>query len=149
MRYIQDEHGNVIDGHRTREIRMHARALFVGFALQGKHFMSWGDADAVSRKTFYAEMVSRFEELQYCDLDWKSEQIATDTFPGWKVTWLKKQKVREGAKRGRQQSTGEEPDPKRSKAVAATSTLLVSSHEARDEALNSQVVRMSIDSLLQ
>lgn len=149
MRYIQDEHGNVIDGHRTREIRMHARALFVGFALQGKHFMSWGDADAVSRKTFYAEMVSRFEELQYCDLDWKSEQIATDTFPGWKVKWLKKQKVREGAKRGRQQSTSEEPDPKQSKAVVVTSTLSASSHEAQDEALNSQVVRMSIDSLLQ
>ncbi|KJA21039.1 hypothetical protein HYPSUDRAFT_203235 [Hypholoma sublateritium FD-334 SS-4] len=140
MKYIQDEHGNVIDGHRAREIRMHARALFVGFALQGKQFMSWGDADAVSRKTFYAEMVSRFEELQYCDLDWKSEQIATDTFPGWKVTWLKKQKARDGAKRGRQQSTGEEPDPKRSKAIAVTSTLSAPSHEAQDEGLDSQVL---------
>ncbi|KJA27563.1 hypothetical protein HYPSUDRAFT_197768 [Hypholoma sublateritium FD-334 SS-4] len=79
MRFIQDCHGQVIDGHRAREIRIHARALFVGFALQGKQFLSWGDADALSRKTFYNEMVSRFEELQYCDLDWKSEQIAIDT----------------------------------------------------------------------
>jgi hypothetical protein len=28
------------------------------------------------------EMASRFEELQYCNLDWKAEQIAIDTFPG-------------------------------------------------------------------
>ncbi|KJA17629.1 hypothetical protein HYPSUDRAFT_206092 [Hypholoma sublateritium FD-334 SS-4] len=83
MRFIQNSLGQIIDGHRAREIRIHARALFVSFALQGKQFISWGDADALSRKTFYNEMVSRFEELQYCDLDWKSEQIAIDTYPEW------------------------------------------------------------------
>lgn len=147
MRYIQDEDGKIIDGHRAREIRIHARALFVGFAMQGKQFASWGDADAISRRTFYTEMVNRFEELQYCDLDWKSEQIATDAFPGWKVTWLKK-KTRDGAKRGRQQSIGQEPDSKRSKAAEATSTLLVSLHEAQEQASNSQVMQVCIESLL-
>lgn len=111
MRYVQDEHGQLIDGHRAREIRIHAHAIFVGFTNQGKQFTSWGDADATSRRTFYTEMVNRFEELQYCDLDWKSEQIATDTFPGWKVTWIKKM-TRDGAKRARRQSIGQEPDPK-------------------------------------
>jgi hypothetical protein len=91
MRYIQEKDGQVINGHRARDIRIHARAIFVGFTMQGKRFLSWGDVDAVSRRTFYNEMASRFEELQYCDLDWKSEQIAIDTFPGWKVTWQKKQ----------------------------------------------------------
>lgn len=126
MRFIQDCHGQVIDGHRAREIRIHARALFVGFALQGKHFCSWGDADALSRKNFYNEMVSRFEELQYCDLDWKSEQIAIDTYPGWKVTWQKKQKKlleqQNGTKRTRQSSIVEERDPKRLKDVGDIST---------------------------
>lgn len=124
MRYIQDKDGKIIDGHRAREIRIHARAIFVGFAMQGKHFTSWGDADAASRRCFYNEMVLRFEELQYCDLDWKAEQIATDTFPGWKTTWLKKQKKasleqQNGLKRLRQGSTTEKPDlsMKRMKAV--------------------------------
>ncbi|KJA13688.1 hypothetical protein HYPSUDRAFT_209335 [Hypholoma sublateritium FD-334 SS-4] len=123
MRYIQDKHGQVIDGHRAREIRMHARALFVGFAMQGRQFSSWGDADAISRRTFYNEMVKRFEELQYCDLDWKAEQIATDSFPGWKVTWLKKQKKsleQLGTKRARQRSVDVESDPKRPKNVEIT-----------------------------
>ncbi|KJA23318.1 hypothetical protein HYPSUDRAFT_201597 [Hypholoma sublateritium FD-334 SS-4] len=120
MRYIQDHDGQVIDGHRAREIRIHARAIFVGFAMQGKHFASWGDADATSRRFFYNEMVIRFEELQYCDLDWKAEQIATDTFPGWKATWIKKQKKasleqQNGLKRSRQKSIIDNPDLKRSK----------------------------------
>lgn len=122
MCYIQDKDGRVIDGHRAREIRIHARAVFVGFAMQGKQFASWGDADAASRKTFYSEMGTRFEELRYCDLDWKAEQIAIDTFPGWKVTWLKKQKKlsaeqQHGSKRARQGSAADKPDSKRSKAV--------------------------------
>ncbi|KAF9470603.1 hypothetical protein BDN70DRAFT_901973 [Pholiota conissans] len=126
MRYIQDKDGQVIDGHRAREIRIHARAIFVGFASQGKQFSSWGDADAVSRRTFYNEMASRFEELQYCDLDWKAEQIAIDTYPGWKVTWLKKKKKtldeKSGLKRPHQEFGVEESDPKRLKAAESTST---------------------------
>lgn len=122
MRYIQDKDGKVIDGHRAREIRIHARAIFVGFVMQGKQFTSWGDADATSRRLFYNEMVIRFEELQYCDLDWKAEQIATDTFPGWKTTWIKKQKKasidpQNGMKRSRQMSIVENPDLKRQKSM--------------------------------
>ena len=127
MRFLQDKDGNIIDGHRAREIRIHARAIFVGFAMHGKHFTSWGDADAASRKTFYTEMRTRFEEFQFCDLDWKAEQIATDTFPGWKVTWTKKQKKiasdqRNGYKRSRQRSASKEPESKRPKAAPEVSS---------------------------
>ena len=127
MRFLQDKDGNIIDGHRAREIRIHARAIFVGFAMQGKQFTSWGDADAASRKVFYTEMRTRFEEFQFCDLDWKAEQIATDTFPGWKVTWAKKQKKRSsdqrnGYKRNRQGSESKEPELKCPKAVPEISS---------------------------
>ena len=127
MRFLQDKDGNIIDGHRAREIRIHARAIFVGFAMQGKQFTSWGDADAASRKVFYTEMRTRFEEFQFCDLDWKAEQIATDTFPGWKVTWAKKQKKRlsdqrNGYKWNRQGSESKEPELKRPKAVPEISS---------------------------
>jgi hypothetical protein len=90
--YIQDKDGQVIDGHHAWEICIHAHAIFIGFAMQGKQFLSWEDTDAISCRTFYKEMAICFKELQYCDLDWKAEQIAIDTFPGWKFTWLKKQK---------------------------------------------------------
>ena len=37
-------------------------------------------------------MNSRFPELRFCDLDWKSEQIATDNYPSWYATWASKLK---------------------------------------------------------
>ena len=126
MCYIQEKDGQVINNHRARDIRNHTRAIFVGFTMQDKQFLSWGDVDAISRRTFYNEMVSRFEELQYCDLDWKAEQIAIDTFPGWKATWQKRQKKLEqqqGKKRARQASSIEESDTKWLKDKAETSML--------------------------
>ncbi|KAF8155841.1 hypothetical protein B0H34DRAFT_798941 [Crassisporium funariophilum] len=124
MRYIQDKDGQVINGHRAQDIRNYACAIFVGFATEGKQILSWGDADAVTCRFYYSEMESRFEELQYCDLDWKAEQIAIDTFPGWKVTWHKRQKKMlqdHGKKRPRRASSIEEPDTKRPKDMAETS----------------------------
>lgn len=98
MHYIQDKDGNVISGHRSRDIRNHARAVFVSFATKGNLFSTWGEVDVINRRLFFNEMALCFEELKYCDLDWKAEQIAIDTFPGWKVTWLKKQKKGKGYK---------------------------------------------------
>ncbi|PPQ93983.1 hypothetical protein CVT25_012946 [Psilocybe cyanescens] len=76
-------------------------------------------------------MAIHFEKIQYCDLDWKAKQIATDTFPGWKVTWLKKQKkvleqqnpkFEKGLKQACQGSSIEKPDLKQLKAeVTSTS----------------------------
>jgi hypothetical protein len=31
--------------------------------MQGKQFLSWGDANAISHRTFYKEMAIHFEEL--------------------------------------------------------------------------------------
>lgn len=152
LRFVQDQHGQVIDGHRAREIRIHARAIFVGFANKGTHFLAWGDADAASRKHFFAEMASRFEELQYCDLDWKSDQITTDTFPGWRTTWVKKQKKillgpQSGTKRTHQLPAAvDEPDPKRSKAVLEnTSTSLAPTPEVSTSQVIPSYCRYSIN----
>jgi hypothetical protein len=74
------------------------------------------------------EMASRFEELQYCDLNWKAEQIATDTFPGWKATWQKRQKKLEQQqenKRAPQALSINESDTKQLKDKAETSMLLL------------------------
>ena len=109
MRYIQSSDGTVIDGHRAKEMRNHARAVFVGLADDRKFFASWGDADAMSRRIYYNEMAVRFEELSYCELDWKAEQIAIDVFSGWKTSWTKKQK------RTRQESVTKISDQKRFK----------------------------------
>ena len=94
MRYLQHENGDVIDGWRASDIRRFARSIFVGFALQGKVFHSWVEGvDAASRTCFYRDMVARFPELGLCELDWKSEQTASDIYSQWRSNWMNKKEA--------------------------------------------------------
>ena len=92
MRYLQHENGDIIDGWRASDIRRYARSIFVGFALQGKVFQSWVEGvDAASRTSYYRDMVARFPEVGLCELDWKSEQIASEIYSQWQSHWINKQ----------------------------------------------------------
>ena len=92
MRFLQHENGDIIDGWRASDIRRYARSIFVGFALQGKVFHSWVEGvDAASRTSYYRDMAARFPEVSLCELDWKSEQIASDIYSQWRSNWLNKQ----------------------------------------------------------
>lgn len=95
MQYIELKNGTVIDGHRATNMRQFARCLWVQLAVDGKLFASWGEVDAGSKMFYYREMADRFEELAYCELDWKAEMIASDNYSGWKQTWLKKRAAEE------------------------------------------------------
>lgn len=92
MRYVEMEDGTLIDGDRASEIRKFARAIWVSFGKRGRAPAKWGQADVETRKEYCQEMNSRFPELRFCDLDWKSEQVATDNYPSWYTTWASKQK---------------------------------------------------------
>ena len=99
MRYIQHENGEIIDGWRATDIRRYARSIFVEFALEGKVFHSWVEGvDAASRTSYYRDMITRFPEVGLCELDWKSEQIASDIYSQWRSNWLNKQEGSEKTK---------------------------------------------------
>jgi hypothetical protein len=92
MRYVERENGDLIDGDRASEIRKFARAIWVSFGKKRLAPAKWGQAGVETRKDYFQEMNSRFPELRYCDLDWKSEQVATDNYPSWYTTWASKRK---------------------------------------------------------
>ncbi|KJA25530.1 hypothetical protein HYPSUDRAFT_199677 [Hypholoma sublateritium FD-334 SS-4] len=99
MRYLQHENGDIIDGWRASDIRRYARSIFVGFALQGKVFQSWVEgADAASRTSYYHDMAARFPEVSLCELDWKSEQIASEIYSQWRSNWNNKHEPSEKTK---------------------------------------------------
>ena len=87
MRYVEYENGEIISGDRATEIRRFARSIWVLLGNKGSPPATWGTADIETRKLYSQEMCSRFPELKLCDLDWKSEQIATDNYPSWHNTW--------------------------------------------------------------
>ena len=83
MHYVQREDGTVIDSHVAKTICQHARSIFIVFTQQGQLFTVWGDIDANCHSFYYNEMATCFEELGFCDYDWKADQIAMDVYPSW------------------------------------------------------------------
>jgi hypothetical protein len=90
MQYVQLEDGTTISGDRATEIRKFARAIWVSFSKTGAPPSKWGQADIQTRQQYVSGIESRFPELRLCDLEWKSDQIATDNYPSWYAHWLSK-----------------------------------------------------------
>jgi hypothetical protein len=89
MRYVELASGKIIDGNRAANIRQYAWSTWVFMAKSGAPPATWGSADLKSREMYCREMTRTFEELGFCELDWKSKQIATDNYPSWRSTWAK------------------------------------------------------------
>lgn len=92
MQYVELEDGTAIDGDRASEIRKFARAIWVSLGKRGLAPAKWGQAVVETRKEYCHEMNLRFPELRFCDLDWKSDLVATDNYPSWYNTWSSKLK---------------------------------------------------------
>ena len=90
MQYVELEDGTIISGDRATEIRKFARAIWVSISKKGALPSKWGQADIQTRQHYLSSMGSRFSELRFCDLEWKSDQIATDNYPSWYTNWLSK-----------------------------------------------------------
>lgn len=130
MRYLQHENGSTIDGWRASDIRRYARSIFVGFALQGKVFHSWVEGvDAASRTSYYRDMVARFPEVGLCELDWKSEQVASDIYSQWRSNWMNKQEGEKskGKVPAKRLVEGNSNDPSHKKAKTSESRIADSS----------------------
>ena len=129
MHYIQHENGDIIDGWRATEIRRYARLIFVGFAMDGKVFPSWVEGvDVTSRNNYCRHMVTRFPELGFCDLDWKSEQIASEIYSQWCTHWISKQeteksKGKSSSKRLLEENSKDDPSHKKMKVTKVSESM--------------------------
>jgi hypothetical protein len=90
MQYVELEDGTIISGDRATEIRKFARAIWVSISKTDAPPSKWGQADIQTRQKYLSSMGFRFPELRFCDLEWKSDQIATDNYPSWYTNWLSK-----------------------------------------------------------
>ena len=90
MRFAELEDGTIVDGHAAGNIRRCARSAWVHLANKGEAPSKWRSASAVVIRSYHDEMYRRFPFLQYCDNDWKAEQIAIDNYPSWYNSWCKK-----------------------------------------------------------
>lgn len=83
MRYIEDENGQVIDGHRASAMRKLAHSIWMALANTGKAPAKWSQADIVVAQSYRRKMRHHFPKLQLCENDWKVDLIASDNYPSW------------------------------------------------------------------
>jgi hypothetical protein len=94
-RFIEDENGQTIDGHRARDIRAHARSIWIALASCNRSPPTWGKADLETIRSYRHEMTAKFPELRLCDNDWKADLVATINYPSWRTNYMKSNVVKE------------------------------------------------------
>ena len=94
MRYVEDQHGNIVDGFLAAMMQSLAWAIWVELGISGAAPLTWGQADAETKKGYYQAMAAGFFELRLCDSNWKVEQIATENYSGWFSRWCSYIQVR-------------------------------------------------------
>jgi hypothetical protein len=94
VQYIEDIEGNPVDGYKVRDIRSHARAIWVNFQTSGRAPSSWGKADAEVASVYRHEMCLKFFEFALCDNDWKADLLATESYPSWYCNHIKSNEVK-------------------------------------------------------
>jgi hypothetical protein len=83
MRYVEDEKGEAVNGHVATDIRRYARSIWVHIANTCGAPPKWGEAGVKVSQLYRQHMCSKFLILQFCELDWKVDLIATDNYPSW------------------------------------------------------------------
>ena len=63
MRYVEDETGQMIDGHKAGAIRKMARSILAALVQHGKAPTKWSQADIVVLQSYQREMQQHFPEL--------------------------------------------------------------------------------------
>ncbi|KZT20606.1 hypothetical protein NEOLEDRAFT_1245152 [Neolentinus lepideus HHB14362 ss-1] len=92
MRFVTNEAGDIIDGHRSARIREHATSFFHALLQVGKAPLSWGKCKCLATKlAFYNYMKHTFPELVFCDDNWKLDLIAQDVYHGFSARHVKPQ----------------------------------------------------------
>ena len=94
-RFIEDENGQAIDGHRARDIRAHARSIWIALASHNRCPLTWGKADLETIRNYRLEMKAKFPELRLCDNDGKANLVATINYPSWRTNYIKSTVVKE------------------------------------------------------
>jgi hypothetical protein len=152
MLYVEDKNGEVVDGHVASEIRKYARSVWVHIANTYGAPPKWGDAGVKIAQVYREHMYSRFSILQFCELDWKVDLIATDNYPSWYSWFIKKSKtdtkteqdevmltIAEVAPPKRAHDSSSEPLPKRTKVTEGVGT---DAQPSQDMGFQFQVCRM-------
>ncbi|KAJ6623015.1 hypothetical protein B0H10DRAFT_2214010 [Mycena sp. CBHHK59/15] len=82
-RYIEDQQGEVVDGHRLSAICKLAARIWFSLVAHGNTPRTWGQASIDVVTLYNNEMCCQFPELRLCADNLKAQKIATVNYPSW------------------------------------------------------------------
>ena len=98
MQYIEDENGQMIDGHRVSAMCKLAHSIWAALANVRKALAKWLQADIVIAQSYRCKMQQHFPELQLCENDRKVDLITLDNYPSWYSSYRRKQVLNQTGK---------------------------------------------------
>jgi hypothetical protein len=81
--YLEDVNGAPLDEGRCNAVTKRARNIFAHLNSTRAGATKWGEMGNVSQDFYRREMYLFFPELQLCELDWKVNRLATETYSSW------------------------------------------------------------------
>lgn len=87
-RYIEDENGEPVDGHRAKVIRDYAARIFAELLSKDMAPQTWGQATLDARQMYEQSMAKAFPEMRLCEAHWKAHHLATSIYPSWSQTHM-------------------------------------------------------------
>jgi hypothetical protein len=81
--YLEDVNGAPLNEERCNAVTRRARQIFAHLHASGAGATKWGDMSNVSQDYYRRDMYSCFPKLRLCELDWKVNRLATETYSSW------------------------------------------------------------------
>ncbi|OBZ71667.1 hypothetical protein A0H81_08372 [Grifola frondosa] len=83
--FLEDEHGNELNGIKISTIRSVARGLWRELDEHGQAPEKWGKATNAVSALFYREMRAKFPEFKLCDDNWKLRELPQRPYEEGKI----------------------------------------------------------------
>ena len=81
--FLEDANGAPLSEERCNAVTKRARQIFAHLNASGAGATKWGEMGNVSQDYYRNEKYSLFPELRLCELDWKANRLATETYSSW------------------------------------------------------------------
>jgi hypothetical protein len=91
MLFIEHEDGMSISRSMASQVQVYARSIWRGFYGRGRAPIKWGNASREVHEEFFHKMEVKWEVLQYCENNWKTNKIATIFYSPWYINYSKSQ----------------------------------------------------------
>ena len=90
--YLEHKDGQPFSQDDVKWVSRVARSIWTDLQKADKAPKRWGQISSQALTEFFDKMTAHFPDLALCENNWKIYHYATQTYPSWSQTWIRKAK---------------------------------------------------------